>query len=272
MHHPGVYAAKYKNGRKYYRSSVTYRNRHISLGSYASSALAGKAYLEASELLHTPMTGISDYSTSDTLPFEKWVTLCNFRDNDIYIANPVYIRPKFFYYYLTPDIFFTFDQDDLFYYSAHKIMKRGGHYFVADYGMQISINSRYGIPAYAVAGRDYIFRNGNTFDMRSVNINIVNPYRGVSRVSISNGILYESKIHINGYCRIGLYSTAAEAAVAYNKAADIITASGILHHYAQNYIESLSPSEYADVYSAVNISPNLSRVCRRIISQKNRSC
>ena len=43
-------------------------------------------------------------------------------------------------------------------------MKRGGHLFVADYGMQINIMSRYGIKNYAVLGKDYRFINEDTYD------------------------------------------------------------------------------------------------------------
>ena len=34
-------------------------------------------------------------------------------------------------YYLSPSHVLKFDPDDLFYYSSHKIMRRGNHYFVA---------------------------------------------------------------------------------------------------------------------------------------------
>lgn len=36
-------------------------------------------------------------------------------------------------------------------------MRRGGHLFVADYGMQVNILNRYGIKNYAVKDKDYIF-------------------------------------------------------------------------------------------------------------------
>ena len=49
--------------------------------------------------------------------------------------------------------FLKFDIDDLFYYSSHKILKRQGHLYVNDYGMQITILNRYGIKNYGV--REY---------------------------------------------------------------------------------------------------------------------
>ena len=272
MKYPGVFTAEYRSGRKYYRSSVTFHNKHISLGSYKSAKAAARAYRDALDVLHDPDSVISSYQETRALSFCKWVVLCNFRDNGIYIANPVYIRPRFFYYYISPDIFFTFDQEELFYYSAHTIMKRGGHYFVSDYGMQLSVNQRYGIHAYAVMGRDYSFRNGNPFDMRSVNLEIINPYHGVRRISAPEGIRYEARIHINGYCRIGVYASPEEAAVAYNRAVDIVTASGILKHYQTNFIESVSASGYAEMYRTLNISPGLMKVCRRVSARKNQSC
>ena len=49
---PGVYTAKRKNGTTYYRASLTYRNKHISLGSFSSDINANSAYLFASSLLN----------------------------------------------------------------------------------------------------------------------------------------------------------------------------------------------------------------------------
>ena len=47
----GVYQATKKNGTIYYRSSITYQNKHISLGSFELESDAHRAYVEASELL-----------------------------------------------------------------------------------------------------------------------------------------------------------------------------------------------------------------------------
>ena len=41
---PGVFQAQKKNGEIYFRSSVTFRGRHISLGSYSSQEEAHSAY------------------------------------------------------------------------------------------------------------------------------------------------------------------------------------------------------------------------------------
>ncbi len=145
-HMEGVYQATRKSGEIYYRSSLTYRRRHISLGSYKDALLAHLAYRTASRLI-APNSGLTleDYRSTSVLSFEKWVVLLNFRDNGIYLGTPIYIRPRFFYYYMSPGHVLKFDTDDLFYYASHKIMRRGSHYFVADYGMQVNIASRYGI-------------------------------------------------------------------------------------------------------------------------------
>ena len=46
----GVYTATKKDGTLYYRSSITFQNKHISLGSFSSEDLAATAYLEAENL------------------------------------------------------------------------------------------------------------------------------------------------------------------------------------------------------------------------------
>ena len=48
---PGVFQAKKKNGTIYYRSSITFRSKHISLGSFPDESSAHSAYLEAKTLL-----------------------------------------------------------------------------------------------------------------------------------------------------------------------------------------------------------------------------
>ena len=191
------YQAKKKNGTIYYRSSFTYRLKHISLGSFSSAREANKAYEEANLLIHSSST-IEEYNARKcTLSFNKWVCIINFRDNGVYIKTPIYMKHTYFLYYLTKYEIYTFDVDDLFYYSHHTIMKRGNHLFVADYGMQVTIFSRYGIKNYAVEGRDYQFVNGDHRDYRYSNILIINRYIGVSRITQPLDDLFIAKIHIN---------------------------------------------------------------------------
>ena len=135
---PGVYTARKKDGTLYYRSSVTHQGKHISLGSFPTEDAASEAYALARRLLTEPSLTIDSFSAADSvLPFSKWVILLNFRDNGMYIRTPIYLRKNFFHYYFDRDDFLTFDIDDLFYFSTRSISRRGGHLFVADYGMQV---------------------------------------------------------------------------------------------------------------------------------------
>ena len=83
---PGVFEAKKKDGTIYYRSNLTFKNKHISLGSYDSEAAAHQAYRVASSIL-TDTASIEDsYYMTYALPFQKIVSLINFRDNNMYIS------------------------------------------------------------------------------------------------------------------------------------------------------------------------------------------
>jgi hypothetical protein len=254
---PGVFPAQKKNGNIYYRSSITYKQKHISLGGYDTSGQACGAYLEANSILEDKSLSLMDYSSHRVLPFNKWVSLINFRDNGIYISTPIYLHPKYFEYLLSPEIILKFDIDDLFYYSKRKIMRRGRHFFVSDYGMQVNIANRYGIKNYAVEGRDYRFVNGDKNDFRYENIEIFNIYNGVFHDNTSKNARYVARIHINGNYIIGAYASAIEAAIAYNKAVDILKKAGVTKNFAPNYIDGLSPSAYADIYTKVHISQKI---------------
>lgn len=253
----GVYTAKRKNGEIYFRASITYHNKHISLGSYPTSEAAHEAYTAASQILADDTLSLLQYSSDSVLPFEKWVSLINFRDNGLYFATPLYIRRKFFYYYFSPADFFIFDSEDLFYYSTRKISRRGGHYFVADYGMQVNIMSRYGIKNYAIEGRDYRFINGNRNDFRYENIEVINRYHGVKQIKKNGVTCYQVKIHVKGNYTVGIYDSEAKAAIAYNKAIDLLKKAGIRKDYTPNYMEGISPAAYADLYASIDISPKL---------------
>lgn len=253
----GVFPATKKNGTVYYRSSITYRQKHISLGGYDTPSLASCAYLEASSLVSDHTFSLHDYSSACVLPFHKWVSLINFRDNGMYISTPIYLHAKYFEYLLSPEQILKFDIDDLFYYSTRKIMRRGRHFFVTDYGMQVNIANRYGIKNYAVPNRDYRFVNGDSLDFRYENIEILNLYHGVIKKNSGKGIKYVSKIHINGNYTIGTYNSDIEAAIAYNKAIDLLKKAGVTKNFTPNYLEGLSPSAYADIYTKLHISPKI---------------
>lgn len=254
----GVYQAKKKDGTIYYRSSITFSNKHISLGSFPSENKAHDAYVTADTLLHNVTISLSDYSQyKERISFEKWVTLVNFRDNHIYIKTPIYLYKKYFYYYFSPEEYFIFDIDDLFYYSTRTINRRGGHLFVADYGMQVNILSRFGIKNYAVIDKDYRFVNGNTRDFRYENIEIINRFHGVRQYQKKGKTIYETKIHWNGDWIVGRYENEIEAAIAYNKAASTLLTKGYIKDYPVNYIEELTDEEYRLQYRNITISPNI---------------
>ncbi len=250
----GVSPARKKDGSVYYRASVTYRQKHISLGSFPDAERANAAYKEARHLLDSPDIPFSTDFRLRVLSFEKYVALMNFRDNHYYFTNPIYAYPRYFLYFLSRELVFKFDTDDLFYYASHKIMRRGGHYFVADYGMQLSLPGRYGIRPYAVPNRDYRFENGDPFDFRYENIVIINRYHGVRLIHRFGRPMYRTLIHIKSSYVVGTYQTEEEAAIAYNKAADILTQNGFRRNFMQNYMEGMSPSIYRSIYSKATVS------------------
>lgn len=255
---PGAYLATKKDGSKYYRSSITYKGKHISLGSYPTELEANQAYLLAGEVLsNAAKWNIDNYPDHCLLRFDKWVVLINFRDNGIYFKTPIYLKNYYFLYYVGRDYCLKFDKDDLFYYSRHKISKRGGHLFVAEYGMQVNILSRYGIKSYAVPGRDYRFVNGDNTDFTYDNIEIINRYYGV-RLHYRNGLPeYLAKIHIHGDFIIGRYKSEVEAAIAYNKAVLLLRNKGLNKNFLMNYIDEIDEISYAAIFQKVRISKKL---------------
>ncbi len=260
---PGVYLNKKKDGTPLYRASITHGGKHISLGSFPDEPTAHRAYLEASSLFSTrqPAHTLLEHfhKEQQTLPFEKWVVLLNYRDNHMYIKTPIYLEHKYFTYYYSQTCRYKFDVDDLFYYSNHKIMKRGNHLFVADYGMQVNILSRYGIKNYAVPGRDFRFVNDDDTDFRYRNIEIINRYHGVTKQTIKGREVFVTKIHVNGDFIVGRYPTENEAAAAYNRAAMLLREQGVDKNFPINYIEGISDIEYAGLLNRVRISSKIRR-------------
>ena len=255
---PGVFSAKKKDGSIYFRASFTFKGKHISLGSFSTEDDAAKAYKEALKLSTDSSLLAYDYNLSDyKLDYKKWITIVNFRDTGFYFKTPILLKEKYFEYYLECDNPLKFDVDDLFYYSTHSIMRRGGHYFVSDYGMQVNILSRYGIKNFAVPGKDYIFVNGDNTDFRHTNIEIINHYNGVTRCAKNGIIYYICKIHINGDYIVGKYKKETDAAIAYNKAVDILTKKGIKINYQKNYIDGFDSTQYNNVYSDVSVSKKI---------------
>lgn len=253
----GVFTAVKKDGSVYYRASLTHKSKHISLGSYDTAEAAGMAYETACMLLRGSGAEIIDYRPSCQLPFAKWVALVNLRDNGIYCSGPIYLRNRYFDYYLDQDTVLRFDASELFYYTHHSIQRRGGHLFVADYGSQINILTRYGIHSFAVCDKDYCFKNGDRHDFRSGNIVVMNRYMGVRSETVRGRTTFTTKIHVNGDLVVGHYDNESDAAIAYNKAADVLEAAGVRINFNRNYLEDMSTAEYRIRYEKVRISKHL---------------
>lgn len=102
------------------------------------------------------------------------------------------------------------------------------------------------------------FFNGDTHDFRYSNILNINRYHGVFSYEKNGATHYKVFIHINGNYKIGNYASEASAAVAYNKAADLAKACGVTKQFPENYVDTLNPREYAELYTHVKISKNIS--------------
>ena len=55
----------------------------------------------------------------------------------------------------------------------------------------------------------------------------------------------------------GIYEDMTEAAIAYNKAVDVLHRNGLQKNFTMNYIDTVSPSQYAEIYSHLKISPKI---------------
>ena len=252
----GVYQAEKKDGTLYFRISLTFRGKHISLGSSEDLEAAASVYDEASSLVRND-DPVTEYPSYTFLSFEKFISLINFRDNGVYFKNPIYLNKRFFSYFMDTETELKFDIDDLFYYSQHKIQKRGGHYFTENYGAQLSLGSRYGIHPFAVEGKDYRFKNGDNTDYRYENIDIINRYMGVELIEGSIPAKYRAKIHIKGYYNLGIFDSEVKAAIAYNKARDMINSTGIKINMPSNYIQDISSDRYKEIYESIRVPKKL---------------
>ena len=56
---------------------------------------------------------------------------------------------------------------------------------------------------------------------------------------------------------MGRYATDVEAAIAYNKAIDILRNKGVTNNFLSNYVEGIAPSRYAEIYSSLPIAPGI---------------
>ncbi len=258
----GVYRSVKKNGQVYYRISITYRGRHISLGSNKDINAAAEVYKEASALLHGD-DDIGSYSSYSHIPYDKFIVLINFRDNGVYFHNPVYLHQRYFSYFLDKNTELKFDTDDLFFYSQHRIQRRGGHLFVENYGTQMSVHSRYGLHPFSVPGRDFRFMNGDDTDYRYENLEIINRYIGVELLENTIPKKYRSYIHVKGYYNLGIFDTEEKAAIAFNKARKALKDAGIKKDTPANYISDMSEEEYLKIYNEIVLPDNFLKFLAR---------
>ncbi len=243
------------NGKTQYKIHFVYESNKIYLGSYPSQELAEKVLEEARMLMKMP-SGLPNFEHY-TLNYKKVVSLCNLRDHNKYIKNPIYLFPTYFYYYLSKDQVLIFDSKDLFYFSTYKIYKRGNYLYTQDSISQKNILSRFKIPNHSVIGKDYYFKNNNHYDFRSENLVIINGYKGVTKKIQQDQTLYVASIHIKSNLIIGHYHSEIEAAIAYNKAGDLLNQQGILKDFSQNVFPFLTKDEYTTLYENISISPRL---------------
>ena len=135
----GVYITQKKDGSVSYRVSITFHGKHISLGSYDNMEAAEKAYLDGKTVIDCKLTPDA-YSSGLALPHDKFIVLSNYVINGLYIPNPIFLRNRFFEYYMSANHILKFDRDDLFFYSAHKIQKKAVIFLSAITAVSIKFN------------------------------------------------------------------------------------------------------------------------------------
>lgn len=254
----GIYKTALKDGTDSFRVSFYHAKKHIAVGSYSDEKTAETALKEALALYDDKTITIWNFRHFiSEVSSDKAVSILNHRDNHVYFKTPIYLMQGYFLYFLNDKRIIKFDNDDLFYYSTHRILIHDGHLYVNDYGSQYSLFARYGIRNFAVKGVDYDFANGDSNDLRYENVIVINPYNGVRQLDYNGMIRYEAKIHINGYVRIGIFHSMEKAAVAYNKAVDFCLSHGLYRNFVKNYIVDLSANEYKSTYDSISLPESL---------------
>lgn len=239
-----------------YKVYFLYEKKKIYLGLYASHEDAQLALKQALEIMQAPF-GNLDFMHS-IIDYKKIISLCNFRDHKVYIKNPIYLMNHYFYYYLSKDIILTFDMKDLLFFSTYKINKRGNYLYTQDSISQQSLLNRFGILNHSVPGKDYIFKNGNPYDFRRENLEIINSYKGVSKKVKDDKTFYVASIYTTQPLVLGHYDSEIEAAIAYNKAIDFLTTTySSCRDYIPNTIPFLTKAEYHAIYDRIKLSPRL---------------
>lgn len=257
------------NGKTQYKLYFVFESNKIYLGAYPSMETAEKALEEAKVLMDAPKGPPCFKDT--TLNYKKIVCLCNLRDHKKYMKNPIYLCGTYFHYYLSKDCILVFDSKDLFYFSTYRIYKRGNYLYTQDSISQQNILLRFGIPNHSVMNKDYFFKNGNPYDFRAENLVVVNSYKGVKQKTKNHKTIYIAYIHTHTNLIIGHYESEIEAAIAYNKAIDLLRQQNLYHDYTYNTIPYITKVEYQALYDGIRISPRLTQPehrRKRVISTK----
>lgn len=235
-----------------YRVYYLHQSKKIYIGLYNDLEKATHAYDLASRLLNNPIP--LEACDDQIIDFKKCVSLINFRENGIYFNNPIYVYPTYFDYYFSVDCKYTFDLKDLFFLTHNKLCQRGNYLYVTLHSRQENLLRRFGILNHASEGKDYIFKNGNPSDFRRENLHLLNHYIGVSFGKKHGKPTYTSKILFNNYITIGHYDSELEAAIAYNKAVDLLASKCTDSKFIKNDIPYLTRSEYQSLYERIVLS------------------
>ena len=256
-----------------YKTYFTHNKKKLSLGTFKTSDIANTAILEATKIINEKERNLDEsyINSFKVLDYKKVVTICNFRDNNKFIKNPIYIYKDYFKYYLSSDLFLVFDTKDLFFFSSYKIYKRGKYIYTQDNISQQNILSRFGIQNHSVSGRDYIFKNGNVYDFRKQNLQVLNSYKGVTQKIKEYETIYITTIFKDKNIVVGHYNSELEAAIAYNKAGDLLINLGLKKDFIKNEINFITKSEYNEIYNNIIVSDVLldpTNIQKRVTSNK----
>lgn len=263
---PYIYPATNMRYRVYY----LYKTKKIYIGLYHTYEKALLAY-QFIENIFTSSISLKDYTPDCPITFEKFVACINFRDNHMYFKTSIYVQSDHFKYYISPDLYLIFDLKDLLYFSNKRIHKRGDYLYTYIGDQQENILKRFGFNRSMTYLKDYDFLNNNRYDFRRKNIHIINHYYGVSLETKYNKTTYVTRIVLNKKnLVVGHYSSDMLAAIAYNKAVDLVTASSNEYHYSKNTFPFLTRQEYDSLYESLPISKRLTShsIQNRVCSDK----
>ncbi|MGL4345591.1 MAG: hypothetical protein ACRCTE_10360 [Cellulosilyticaceae bacterium] len=257
-----------KNNFTQYTVYYLYKSKKIYIGIYNSEIEAQEAYNYTNRVFREGIS-IETYSPG-RIAFQKFITLVNFRDHGMFINHPIYVCSGYFKYFFSEEVYLILDLKDLFYFSTYKIYRRGHYLYTSSSHSQQSILTRFGITPKSTYGKDYMFVNGNRYDLRRENIIVLNHYHGVSCKIKDDKPLYTTRIYHEKNIVVGHYTSEIQAAIAYNKAAHILLERGVCRTYPLNTIPYLTQSEYDSLYVSLSLSPRLSNpsIQKKVASHK----